>query len=344
MSPILQNKGMFFTYPYMFLLLIPVFILFLLQIRKESTASIVFSTNSLVSQLVSYTNAWRKFIAPLLSFIAFIFFIIALAGPTYGVKLNKDRANVIDIMLCLDISGSMSQQDYVLDRRPRDRLFVAKKAAMHFIEHRKEKKSNRFGLDRIGLILYAGLAWTRCPLTLDYEVLLKALDKTDFAPQEKDGTAIGSALGLAVRRLSESEAKSKVVILLTDGINNRGDITPLEAVEMAKEKGIKVYTIGAGTSESGLSMTAGGMIIQNQPIDEALLQKIAEDTGGKYYRATDTEGLLKAYDEISQLEATEVDIGDFYEYEEVFLPFVIIGTLFMLGSVYSRRILWDPLP
>jgi len=247
-------------------------------------------------------------------------------------------------MLCLDISGSMSQQDYMLGGIPRDRLYVAKKSAIHFVEHRKENKTDRFGLDRIGLILYAGVAWTRCPLTLDYEVLLQALNKVDFAPQEKDGTAIGSALGLAIRRLSQSESKSKVIILLTDGINNRGEITPKEAKELAKEMGIKVYTIGAGTAETGYSITTTGQMIRNQPIDEDLLRETAEETGGKYFRATDTEGLMKAYDEISQMEATEVDVNDFYEYKENFLPFVIIGALLMIASTYSRRILWDPLP
>ncbi|MGC8739109.1 MAG: VWA domain-containing protein [Candidatus Hydrogenedens sp.] len=324
--------------------LIPALILFLFEIKRKSTASILFSSYSLLSGWGIDTMHWRRWIGPLLSFLAFSCFITALAGPTYGVKLNRDRANVIDIMLCLDISGSMSQQDYMLGGMPRDRLYVAKKSAIHFIEQRKENKNDRFGLDRIGLILFAGVAWTRCPLTLDYEILLQALNKTDFAPQEKDGTAIGSALGLAVRRLLQSEAKSKVVILLTDGINNRGDITPKEAKELAKEKGIKVYTIGAGTSETGYSITTTGQMIRNQSIDETLLREIAEETGGKYYRATDMEGLMKAYDEISQLEATEIDVNDFYEYKENFLPFVIIGALLMLASTYSRRILWDPLP
>ncbi len=304
----------------------------------------MFSSNFLLSKWGMNVTHWRRWIGPLLSLLAFICFVVALAGPTYGVKLNKNRANVIDIMLCLDISGSMSQQDYVLGGTPRDRLYVAKKSAIHFVEHRKENKTDRFGLDRIGLILYAGVAWTRCPLTLDYEVLLQALNKVDFAPQEKDGTAIGSALGLAVRRLSQSEAKSKVIILLTDGINNRGEITPKEAKELAKEMGIKIYTIGAGTADTGYSITTTGQMIRNQPIDENLLREIAEETGGKFYRATDTEGIMKAYDEISQLEATEVDVNDFYEYKENFLPFVIIGAFLMIASTYSRRILWDPLP
>lgn len=325
-------------------MLIPVVILFLIEIRRKSTSSITFSSSSLFSGWGIDNMHWRRWIGPLLSLLAFMCFIIALAGPTSGVKLNRDRANVIDIMLCLDISGSMSQQDYMLGGRPRDRLYVAKKSAIHFVEHRKENKNDRFGLDRIGLILFAGVAWTRCPLTLDYEILLQALNKIDFAPQEKDGTAIGSALGLAVRRLLQSEANSKVVILLTDGINNRGEITPREAKELAKEKGIKVYTIGVGTSETGYSTTTIGQMIRNQPIDEALMREIAEETGGKYFRATDMEGLINAYDEISQLETTEVDIGDFYEYKENFLPFVIIGALLMLASTYSRRILWDPLP
>jgi len=339
-----QNKGLFFTYPYFFVLLIPVFVLFLFELRKKNASSIMFPSNSLLSEWGIDVTHWRRWTGPLLSLLAFVCFIVALAGPTYGVKLNKNRANVIDIMLCLDISGSMTQQDYMLGGIPRDRLYVAKKSATHFVEYRKENKTDRFGVDRIGLILFAGVAWTRCPLTLDYEILLQAINKTDFAPQEKDGTAIGSALGLAIRRLSQSEAKSKVIILLTDGINNRGEITPKEAKELAKEAEIKIYTIGAGTAETGFSITTTGQMIRNQPIDDVLLREIAEETGGKYFRATDTEGLMKAYEEISQLEATVVDVNDFYEYKEDFLPFVIVGALLMLASTYSRRILWDPLP
>lgn len=339
-----SESMMFFTYPWVLILLIPLLFLFLLELRSKRVSTIIYSSNSFLSNWALPSIHWRKIVGPLLGFLAFCCFIIAIAGPTYGVKLSKDRANIVDIMLCLDTSGSMSQQDYIMDRLPRDRLYVAKKAAKHFIEHRKESKSNRFGLDRIGLILYAGVAWTRCPLTLDYEVLEKALEQADFAPQEKDGTAIGSALGLAVRRLMQSEAKSKVVILLTDGINNRGDITPMEAANLAKENNIKVYTIGAGSMNTGLSIAPDGRIFQSQPIDEELLKKIAEETGGKYFRATDTEGLLKAYDEISQLETTEVDIGDYYEYEESFLSLLIIGFICMCGSVFARRLLWDPLP
>lgn len=338
------KQGFFFTYPYVLLLTIPAFLVFLWQLRYDGRTSLVYSSLSFLRALKVDKYNWRKILPPLFNFIAICMFLVAIAGPTYGVRVNKDRANVIDIILCLDISGSMSQQDYIMGGRPRDRLYVAKRAAKKFVENRKNSKNDRFGLDRIGLVLFAGVAWTRCPLTLDYEILERAIDEATFAPQEKDGTAIGSALGLAIQRLSQSEAKSKVIILLTDGINNRGEITPMDSATIAKEKGIKVYTIGAGSEETGYTMTAEGLLVQRQPIDEEQLRKIAEMTGGKFYRATDTEGLIKAYDEISQLEATEIEISDFYEYKENFMPFLMLGSIFALLYIYGRRFLWDPLP
>ncbi|MCX8064344.1 MAG: VWA domain-containing protein [Candidatus Hydrogenedentes bacterium] len=338
------RQGFFLTYPYVLILILPAFLLFLWHLRYDRKASVIYSSTSFLRILRVDRFNWRKFLPPLFHFIAISMFVIAISGPTYGVRVSKDRANVVDIILCLDISGSMTQQDYVMGGRPRDRLYVAKMAAKKFVESRKISRTDRFGLDRIGLVLFAGIAWTRCPLTLDYEILERTIDEAIFAPQEKDGTAIGSALGLAVQRLSQSEAKSKVIILLTDGINNRGEITPMDSANIAKERGIKVYTIGAGSEETGYTMTTEGLLVMRQPIDEEQLKKIAEITGGKYYRATDTEGIMKAYDEISQLESTEVEISDFYEYKENFMPFLLIGFMFALAYIYGRRFLWDPLP
>lgn len=338
------KQGFFLTYPYVLLLIIPAFLLFLWQIRCDKKSYLIYSSTSFLRKLVVDKYNWRKVLPPFFNFMAISSFLIAIAGPTSGTKISKDRANVVDIILCLDVSGSMTQQDYVMGGRPRDRLFVAKTAAKKFVESRKNNKKDRFGLDRIGLILFAGVAWTRSPLTLDYEILERAIDEATFAPQEKDGTAIGSALGLAIQRLLQSSAKSKVIVLLTDGINNRGEITPMDSASFAKENGIKIYTIGAGSQETGFTMTAEGALVMRQPLDEEQLRKIADMTGGKYYRATDTEGLMKAYDEISQLEATEVEINDFYEYKENFMPFLILGSLFTFAYIYGRRLLWDPLP
>ena len=198
------------------------------------------------------------------------------------------------------------------------------------------------GSTAVGLVLYGSYAWTQCPLTLDYGVLERELDLARIAENsaKSQRTAIGSAVGLAVSRLRKSEAESKVIILLTDGQNNSGELGPTTAAQLAKEYGIRIYTIGVGSRDGSMG-TPGGlfgwMTRSAAPVDEEALKEIAAIADGKYYRATDTASLAGAYAEISQLEATEIEIGDYYEHEEGFVPYAIMGALFLLASVFSRR-------
>ena len=283
-------------------------------------------------------------IPPALRAVGLCLLVVAMARPLDGQQLRKDRANIVDIMLAVDVSGSMNQRDLMYGGQQQTRLNVTKTVVRDFIESRKESRSDRYGIDRLGLVLYAGIAWTQCPLTLDYAVLNHELDiaRIDETDPRKHGTAIGSALGLSVQRLRNSEAKSKVVILLTDGLNNRGELDPITAAQVAKEYGIRVYTIGCGSPES---VQIGGIFGQrSEPIDEDTLRTIAETTGGRYYRATSTELLREAYREISALEATEIEVGDFYEYEEAFVPYAALGGLLVLAALLVRRQWFETVP
>jgi len=274
-----------------------------------------------------------------------------LARPIKGLAVQKDDANIVDVMLCVDVSGSMRAMDFVLQGQRMNRLDVTKQAVRDFIESRKNVPSDRYGLDRLGLILYAGYAWTQTPLTLDYEVLTRDLERAKIegaGQSRKNGTAIGSAIGLAVNKLRKSEAKAKIIILLTDGRNNAGELDPLTAAQLAKEYGVRIYTIAAGSGDDVLIPVEGifGSSVQaaRVPIDEDTLRRIADISGAKFYRATDTESLKGAYNEINSLETTKVELGDYYEYKDAFMPWAIAGALAMLASVLGRRLWFEPIP
>ncbi|MBI1319628.1 MAG: VWA domain-containing protein [Candidatus Hydrogenedens sp.] len=335
-----------FETPQWLLLLIAVVAVLLAEWFARPPGAMAISTGEVLAGLRLRHRGLLRALPPLLRALGLAFFVVALAGPLSGMEIRRDRANVKDIMLAVDVSGSMQQEDFVSGGVYRDRLYVTKEAVRDFINSRRVNDSDRFGLDRVGLILYAGFAWTQCSLTLDYDILERelALASIDNDDKRKDGTAIGSAIGLAVRRLSQSEAKSKVIILLTDGINNRGELDPITAAQVAKEYGIRVYTIGAGSTEGG-SVRAGGLFrVERQPIDEDALKRIADITGGKYYRATDLETLQGAYDEINQLETTEIDVGDYYQYESAAAPYVVTGAILLLAAMFTRRRYCETIP
>lgn len=316
----------------------------ILELTARPPGAVSVSTGSILAGIGSSRKNLLRTLPPILRALGLSMLVVALAGPLSGLAVKKDRANVKDIMLVVDVSGSMRQEDFVSGGVYRDRLYVTKEAVRNFIDSRRENDGDRFGLDRVGLILYAGFAWTQCSLTLDYDVLEHELDQAQVEDDKrKDGTAIGSGLGLAIRRLSQSEAKSKIIILLTDGINNRGEMDPLTAAQVAKEYGIRVYTIGAGSTEAGLTQR-GLFQVERQPIDEDSLKQIADTTGGKYYRATDLETLQGAYDEIDKLETTEINIGDFYEYQSAAMPYVVVGALLLLAALYTRRTWAETIP
>jgi len=333
------------AHPWFLLLLAGVLGLLAFELLAGAPGAMVVSTGETLASIRTRSREMLRRAPAILRALGLSLLVLALAGPLNGFQIRKDRADVIDIMLCVDTSSSMSQEDFYTGGRYQNRLYVTKEAARDFIQSRKEKQQDRYGLDRVGLITYAGFAWTRCPLTLDYAVLERELNLSEIVTDKrKDGTAIGSAIGLAVRRLTQSEAKSKVIILLTDGLNNRGELDPLTAAQVAKRYGIKVYTIGAGTTEGGVVMAGGLFPIRSQPIDEEKLQKIAEITDGKYYRVTDTESLHKAYAEISHLETTELEVGDYYQYKDAFMPYLLTGALLVLSAVFIRRQWFEVIP
>jgi len=259
--------------------------------------------------------------------------IVALARPQAGSQVRKVDVNALDIMLALDISGSMKAIDF----QPNDRLYVAKQVLREFIEGRKE--------DRLGLVCFARDAYTECPLTFDYDILLEFLEQTEFG-DIPDGTAIGMALAGSANRLRESQSKSKVVILLTDGVNNRGEIDPITAAQLAHTLGIKVYCVGVG--QRGMvkypvddPVFGRRYVSRESEIDEATLAQIAKITGGRYYRATDAEALSAIYREISELETTPVEVEQSIRYEDLYhwplaLGLVLLVVDFGLAATWLR--------
>ncbi len=304
--------------------------------RKVSSSSIRFSSEELIGpvrptlKLVLSRNLFY------LRMAAILLFVLALAQPRIPLEEVMVRTEGIDIVLTIDCSGSMLAEDFKIGNRRQNRLEVVKKVVEDFIKERRN--------DRIGIIAFAARAYTVCPLTLDHSWLIKNLERIKIGAIE-DGTAVGSAISSSLNRLKDNEAKSKIIILLTDGINNAGRISPLTAAEAAKALGIKIYTVGAGTK--GLAPYPvqgfwGERLYQNVKIeiDEAVLKEVARISGGKYFRATDTKSLEEIYKEIDSLEKTPIEEAGFQEYRELFPLLVILGLiLLILEIILSNTIL-----
>jgi Ca-activated chloride channel family protein len=260
--------------------------------------------------------------------------ILALARPQSTSHGRDVTTEGIDIMMALDISGSMLAEDF----KP-NRIEAAKKVARNFI-------SSRPG-DRIGLVVFSGESFTQCPLTTDHSVLHNLMGSIESGMLE-DGTAIGMGLATAVLRLKTSEAKSKVIILLTDGVNNAGQMPPLTAAELAKAYGIRVYTIGVGTRGTAPYpfKTPYGIQYQNMEvqIDEAAMKQIASSTGGKYFRATDNKKLEEVYREIDQLEKTRIEVTEYSRHAEEFLPLALLAGLLGAVEVLLRYAVYRSVP
>ena len=248
--------------------------------------------------------------------------VLGLAEPRKIDSLENQKVEVIDIMLVIDISSSMLANDF----KP-NRLEAVKKTAASFVDQREG--------DRIGVVVFAAEPFIQCPLTVDSDVLKNLISEITVAEREYDGTAIGMAIANGINRLRESKAKSKVMILLSDGSNNAGELDPLTAADLAKQFGIKIYTIGAGTNNS-VTMIPGRGYIRNE-IDEKTLKAIADRTGGKYFRAVDVDALKNIYNEIDQLERTEVEVKQYTHYKELF-PWLLIPALVLgLGTEVVRH-------
>ncbi len=338
------------THPWMLLLILLVLALFFMEATARPSGAISVSTGDILVRIRGHRGALLRRLPALLRAAGLVLLIIALARPLNGMRPRVESADVKDILLCVDVSGSMLERDLRVDNRLRDRLYVTKEAVRDFLDDRKVRPADRYGLDRLGMVLYAARAWRQCPLTLDYGVFERELDRVviDRNDEKTHSTAIGSAIGLAVANLDKSEAKSKVIILLTDGNNNSGNLDPITAAQVAKKFGIRVYTIGAGSPSGGVVMqnTLFGQMstTSRAPIDEETLRRIANITGGKYYRATDTKSLRGAYQEINELEATEIEIGDVYDYDDGFVPYALAGTGLMVVAIFSRRRWFESVP
>jgi Ca-activated chloride channel family protein len=302
-------------------LLLPLAVLWYFFKQKEETASLRISS----VQGFTYKSFLPKLkpILFLLRLLALGGIIVALARPqTEDISTRTKTTKGIDIVMAIDVSSSMLARDL----KP-NRLSALKKVAADFINKRPN--------DRIGLVAYAGEGYTKTPITTDKSIVLGSLKEITYG-QLEDGTAIGMGLATSVNRLKESKAKSKIIILLTDGVNNSGFIEPQTAADLAKEFDIKTYTIGLGTNGNALtpiSYNADGSFrygMRQVEIDEELLNNIAEITGGKYFRATNNETLEEIYDEINKLEKTEVEEFKYYRYEEKFRPWVLIAGILLL--------------
>ena len=299
---------------FLLLVLIPILIRrHVLRVRRGE-GSLRFASNvSLEGVPVPWTVRFRHVLFGI-TLLAFALCITALARPQKGIEEEEILTEGVDIIIALDASGSMAAEDFL----PRNRLFVAKLVVRQFVEGLRH--------DRVGLVVFAGKAYTRCPLTLDYGILLNVVEEIELGTIE-DGTAIGNALATCLNRLRESEAKSNVIILVTDGINNRGEIQPLDAAAMAKALGVKIYTVGIGsegTARVPVQDPAYGRVYVDMrvEIDEASLTQIAETTGGIYYRATDKPSLERIFQDIGRLEKTKIEVKTYTRYEERFADFL----------------------
>lgn len=312
-------------YPYLLLLLLFVPALLFLRYRRTRRVSIRFSDGRLLGRLPQSMAVRLQPLLPTLYALGLMALILAIARPQRGLDESVVRTEAVDIVLLADLSTSMLAED--LAGNGVNRLDAAKKVMRQFIEKRKT--------DRIGMVGFAALPYSVSPLTLDHGWLIQQMERLRPGMLE-DGTAIGSALASAVNRLRDSEAKTKLVILLTDGVNNTGSLSPANAAQAAKALGIKVYTVGAGTS-GVVQMPVEDPIFgkryirQRSEIDEATLQQIADITEAKYFRATDLATLEQVYDQIDAMEKTEIDVEQYTRFEEAFAPFLGLALL-LLGT------------
>jgi len=329
-------EGLTFKNPelfYLLLVIIPMAAWYIFR-QKRNTASIQVSSTASVFKAPKTIRHYLRHLIFVCQMIAIAFFVVVLARPQSSSNWENVTTEGIDIIIALDISSSMLARDFSPDR-----LEAAKNVAMEFISGREH--------DRMGLVVFAGEAFTQCPLTTDRAVLLN-LFKDIQSGLIEDGTAIGNGLATGVSRLKDSEAVSRVVILLTDGENNRGEVAPMTAAEIAKTFGIRVYTVGVGSVGTAPYpvQTPFGIELRDMEvkIDEELLTQIANITGGQYFRATSNKKLEEIYKEIDKLEKSKIDVQQFSRRSEEFLPFAILGALFLIAALFLRTTLFRNIP
>ena len=318
-----------------FLLFIPLAVAAVLHFmkRKKRIGAVPLSTLSLAKEVQQGLRARFKSLPDILKYLGLVFVILALARPQQTDEKIQRNVEGIDIMMALDISHSL----LIEDMKPENRLESAKKTIREFVDKRIS--------DRIGLVVFSGESYTRVPLTLDYKLLRTNLEQVKTSTNIKMGTAIGVALGNAVSRLNESTAKSRVVILLTDGENNTGLIDPQTALKIAKGYGVRIYTIGVGKDgQAQLPIYSTDVFGRRQKryqpihskVNEQLLKQLADETGGRFYRATNTKSLEGVFKDIDNLEKTKIEENRFTKYTELFESYLFWAVVFYLLGLFLQ--------
>ena len=296
--------------------------------KGKQQATISYSSIDTLQAIRSARVEILSILPLVLRMIAISLLVLSLARPQEGYKSTEILSVGVDIMLALDTSGSMQALDFIKDEKRDTRLAMVKDVVSQFIDNRPN--------DRMGMVVFGSEAYTQCPLTLDQGILKSFLSKLDIG-MAGDSTAIGSAIGIAVKRLKDLESESKVIILLTDGQNNAGSLPPLQAAQTAKAFGIKIHTIAVGTHGKAPflvnSIFGQRYVYQQVDIDEDTLKKISDLTGGQYFRATDLESLKTIYKQIDEMEKSEVKVIDHSEHTELFHYFLIPGLLILLLEI-----------
>ena len=334
---------MVLAHPWLLLLLLLLPLFAWLKGRRGSPPAFVYSSVKLVAGLAGGRRSRAGALLAALRWLALALFLIALAQPRWLKSTTEVKASGVDIVVALDLSGSMISEDFVVRGQRVNRFNMARAVLKGFIDQRPN--------DRIGLVLFASQAFIATPLTLDHDFLQANLDRLEIGAIEQNSTAIGDGLGTAVNRLRDLKAKSKIVILMTDGQNNSGKLEPLLAAEAAAALKVKVYTVGIGVRGSA-PMPVGnnpftGEKIYRQiavDVDEGTLQKIADKTGGKYYRADNAEKFKQIYAEIDQLEKTEASVKKYTQFKELFAWFVAAGLALLLVEILLGQTVFRRLP
>ncbi len=329
-----------FAHPWFLLLLLALPAVAWWRTRQGKDAAFLYSSVELARGVANIGRSGASRLLEALRWLAVVLFIFGLARPQFVESETSIKASGVDIVVAIDLSGSMESEDFKLAGKQVNRLVIAKDTLKKFIDRRPS--------DRIGLVAFAGKAYIAAPMTLDHDFLEMNVERLQLHSIE-EGTAIGAGLAAAVNRLRELKSKSKIVILMTDGQNNVSKVPPLTAAEAAQSLGVKVYTIGVGTRGTApfpqMDMFGRKYYVQTRvDIDEPTLQEIAKKTGGKYYRADNTETLQKIYDEIDALEKTEVEVKRFLHIDELFAWVVLPGMGLLLIEVLLGHSVWRKLP
>jgi len=309
------------------LVLIPALVLWYVKSGRKNQGTLQISSEKYTSLKIRRSGSFKKNVILCLHLSIIFLIIVGLSRPQKIDKVNENSINVVDILLVLDISSSMLADDFLPNR-----LEAVKETAMSFINNREE--------DRIGILVFAGESFIQCPLTIDKSILKSLISEINVASKEYDGTAIGMAIANGTNRFRNSNVESKVMILLSDGSNNSGEIDPITAAELASQFGIKIYTIGAGTDQAYTKIPGRGLIVNE--IDEITLKKIADVTGGEYFRATDIKALESIYLKIDKLERSEIEVNEYTLYKELYgwflIPALLLGIFFSVLKLLIFRV------